>query len=129
MKEDFEEYLGRQSLRPIPPQWRAQILRAAQTPRAGPAPVPWWQEWLWPYPRAWAGLAAIWAMTLALNFASGEPTPLACKTSSSPETLIALREQQQTLAKLIAPAAYPETEPPKPLPPRRSQLRPIVLTA
>ncbi len=71
MNFDFEEYLRRQSIRPVPAHWRGEILRAA---RAQPAAPPWWREWLWPSPRAWAGLAAAWGLILLLTVtAPNEP--------------------------------------------------------
>ena|SRR5438105_2013987 len=139
--DDFEERLQRQSLRPIPREWRREILDAAR--RAGdpqlstlrskataedgltinPQPTSWWRELLWPCPQAWAGLAAAWMVILFLNMASREPVQVAktSKSAPTPELLIALREHQRLLAELIGTPTV--VEPPKPFEPRsRSEI-------
>lgn len=78
--DDFEQRLQRQPLRPLPPEWRADILAAA---RAGtvPSPLPprpsslvcLLRDWLWPHPLAWGALAAGWALVVVLNSAAGGP--------------------------------------------------------
>ena len=70
MNSDFEESLRRQSIRPVPAQWRGEILRAA---RAQPAASPWWREWLWPHPQAWGALAAAWGIIILLHVAAPMP--------------------------------------------------------
>ncbi|SRR6266511_1082063 len=131
---EFERQLGRQSLRRVPSEWRAEILSAVE----GVYPdsscdthhgsrAPWWRELLWPCPQAWAGLAAVWAVVLVLNLASREPAQVAktSKAAPAPELLIALREHRRLLAELIGSPAV--VEPPKPFEPRpRSEIpRPI----
>jgi hypothetical protein len=127
--DDFEERLQRQSMRPVPAEWRGEILDAAR--RAGdhqlftlnPRPTPWWREWLWPCPQAWAGLAAAWVLILALNAATRDPVQVAktAKTASAPELLIALKEHRRLLAELIGTPTV--LEPTKTLQPRpRSEL-------
>jgi len=79
MKTDFEQRLQSQPLRPVPPEWRGDILSAARAavPHPGPAagaPIRrLLSEWLWPHPVAWAGLAASWALVAVLNTAAGGP--------------------------------------------------------
>ena len=67
---------------------------------------------LWPHPKAWAGLAAVWLVILAVNFATRETTPrnFARQVAPpSPEMLMVLRQQQLLLAELVE----------RPEPPRR----------
>ncbi len=83
MNDDFETRLQRQPLRRIPAEWRAEILAAAAERR--PAKVAGvtlasviksrLRELFWPAPQAWAGLAALWLVVLALNFATREAAP------------------------------------------------------
>src|SRR6266498_4238015 len=117
---EFERQLGRQSLRRVPSEWRAEILSAVE----GVYPdsscdthhgsrAPWWRELLWPCPQAWAGLAAVWAVVLVLNLASREPAQVAKTSKAAPAP------------ELIGSPAV--VEPPKPFEPRpRSEIpRPI----
>jgi hypothetical protein len=131
--DDFEQRLARQSLRQVPGEWRAEILAAArnsqaahQAPRVPP------RSWLstinhqlstllWPHPKAWAGLAAVWIFILALNFSMRDKSPaLAEKTLPlSPEVLVQLKQQQRMFAELMGPrdtavADRPKTHAPRP---------------
>jgi|SRR5437867_10738073 len=127
--DDFEKRLQRRSMRPVPREWRGEILDAAR--RAGdhqlstinPQPTSRWRELLWPCPQAWAGLAAAWVLILALNAATRDPVQVAktAKGAPAPELLIALREHRRLLAELIGtPTVF---EPTKTLQPRpRSEL-------
>ena len=57
---------------------------------------------LWPHPRAWAGLASVWVAIFALHFASdGESKAVAAaEPIRSPEVLAILQEQRRLLAEL-----------------------------
>src|SRR5213083_2284582 len=139
--DDFEKRLQRQSMRPVPREWRGEILDAAR--RAGyhqlstlrskataedgstlnPQPTSWWRELLWPCPQAWAGLAAAWVLILALNAATREPVQVVTAQSTPParEVLMALKERRRLLAELAGPPA--QVEPQNPLAPKpRSEL-------
>ncbi len=131
--DEFEQQLQRQPLRSPPEEWRREILEAAnaaaraQTPAFNPPCEPWWREWLWPSPRAWAGLAAAWVIILALNTAR-LTTPAGVASVSPPpsrEMIMALSEQRRELAELLgdaqerSPAAKPA--PPRPRSERQSQ--------
>jgi hypothetical protein len=119
MNSDFEKRLQEQPMREIPGHWRATILAVAQTPPA------WWREWLWPCPRAWAGLAAAWVVILGLNLAAGKGpsrSPYATLASSRQEVQ-ELRAQQQMLTKLIYPAETAASEATKPASAPRSERR------
>ena len=134
MKSDaFEEKLQRQPLRPIPPAWRTHILgEALATESASPStildprPSSWWRELLWPCPQAWAGLATVWLAVFIFQRTTAEPAQLAARpaVASSPELLMALREQRLLLTELIGEFFPEPAEPPKPSVPRpRSELR------
>ena len=61
---DFEQKLSRQPLRTPPPEWRAEILGAAQKLVV---PAWTWRDWFWPSPAAWGALAAVWIAVFALG--------------------------------------------------------------
>ena len=73
------------------------------------AAVRFWQEALWPWRRAWVGMAATWVAILVFGLATGE-TP---RTASSqppqtdPQVLALLQEQKQLLTQLLGPGAPP----------------------
>lgn len=105
---EFEKHLQRQPLRPIPHEWRTEILQQATsadsrrlTHDRRPSFL---SALLWPHPKAWAGLAAVWVLIYALRFASQDNLPKMAQASpSSPqEMVVKLKEQQQILAELIA---------------------------
>jgi hypothetical protein len=113
--DDFEQKLQRQPLRPVPAEWRGEILTAAESAAVTrhPPPVtrPSWLSTLnaqlstilWPHPKAWAGLAAIWIVILAVDFSARDKSPVVAEKSAppSPEVLVELRQQQRMLAELI----------------------------
>jgi hypothetical protein len=123
--DEFEQQLQRQPLRTPPEEWRREILEAAnaaaraRTPAFSPPCELWWREWLWPSPRAWAGLAAAWVIILALN-TTRLATPVGVASVSPPpsrEMIMALSAQRRELAELLGDAQ--ETSPArKPAPPR-----------
>ena len=113
MNFDFEEFLRRQSIRPIPSEWRAEILRAS---RAKPTSSPWWREWMWPCPQAWAGLAAAWGIILLLTFTAPEETSTPGHADpSSRRDFAFLRQETEIIARL---SDFEENRPaPAPQPP------------
>ena len=127
--DEFEQQLQRQPLRPIPAEWRTEILAAARA--AGPRPsaldaqsASWWRELLWPSPLAWAGVAAAWAVILALNSAAwsdADATAAARRPPAPPAVIeMALAQRRQLMSSLFdtAPveAAAPPPEPARPQP-------------
>jgi hypothetical protein len=127
--DDFEKRLQSQSMRPIPHEWRGEILDAArragdhQISTSNPQTTSWWRELLWPCPQAWAGLAAAWVLILALNAVTREPVQVATARSTPParEVLMALKERRRLLMELAGPSV--QVEPQKPLAPKpRSEL-------
>ena len=75
---------------------------------------------LWPHPQAWAGLAAVWILILAVNFSMRDPSPVRAEKSSppSPEAIVELRQQQRLLAELIGPRDERDADRSKPLVPQ-----------
>jgi hypothetical protein len=142
MNDDFEQKLQRQPLRPIPAGWRAEILREGRrvaVPESGnidtvsPSKLNWrtiLTTIFWPHPRAWAGLAAVWILILAVDFSVRDPGPVMADKSapSSPEVMVELRQQQRLLAELMGSSQTREAEPRKFLP-RPQTARAEILTA
>jgi hypothetical protein len=125
--DDFEQVLQRQRPRPIPPEWREDILSAAsgERTRALAAPLhPTWLETLnsrlsaifWPSPKAWVGLAAAWVVVFSIQFGIRDPrpAPVAKVASSSPEVQRALKQQHELLVELIGAPPPAEAGRPKP---------------
>ena len=84
-----------------------------------------WQASRW----AWAGLAAVWAVILALNFAGREPeAPLVAgqESPSASEMRFAVKQKQLLMAELAmtsepVPADRPKAAPPSPRSDRRNE--------
>jgi hypothetical protein len=124
--DDFENQLERQSFRAAPAEWRAEILQAARAsvspraPRLAPPALPWWREWLWPSPQAWAGLAAVWLVIVGLNatIASRSTEMAKQPPKPSPEAETTLAAQRRELARLLdnfsEPTPAPKAGPPGP---------------
>lgn len=123
--DDFEKRLQRQPLREIPPEWREKILQGAETPRHSSSVIRHsflstlnskLSTVLWPHPKAWAGLAALWLVIAVVHFASSDSTVQVAKKAEppSPETLVILQQQQRLLAELVGPAAPRDADRPKP---------------
>ncbi len=116
---EFEQRARRQSFRPVPDEWREQMLGVARKAPSEESRTthyesrhPWWRELLWPCPQAWAGLAAAWALILIFNATTREAAHADRRPSApaSPEVLRALREQKDLFTELFAPS--PSTRPP-----------------
>jgi hypothetical protein len=112
MNDDFEKRIQRQPLRKIPGEWRAQILADCRGSKVEDrAQEQFWLSTLvsrlptvlWPHPKAWAGLAAIWIFIFALNFSMRDETQTVAVKSAppSPEVVAELKQQQRLFAELI----------------------------
>jgi hypothetical protein len=123
MDSEFEQRLRRQPVKKVPGEWRAEILGAARAAEMNQRQQEVSREFtfaatrrswlstisyqlstlLWPHPKAWAGLAAVWVCIFTLNFSMREkPAVLAGKTPApSPEIVSELKQQQRMLAELI----------------------------
>ena len=89
-----------------PAGWHAAISTLCRRLEAG----------LRPGPRAWAGLAAVWAVILTLNFAAPEAdAPLAAgpKAPSGAEIRLALAQKQLWLTELAPPSEAVSADRPK----------------
>ena len=76
-----------------------------------------WHELILPSRRTWAGLAAVWLLIVAVNFAQREPAP-AGKISSAP-AMMSFREQQRWMNELFADrTTATDAEPPKTFSPK-----------
>jgi len=128
--EQFEQRLRNPPWRQIPAAWREEILVAADVNRRSP-PVReltfaatlrlWLLELFWPHPKAWAGLAAVWLVILAVNFTTRETATrnFARQVAPpSPEMLMVLRQQQLLLAELVGRPEPRAADRPKTVPPR-----------
>jgi hypothetical protein len=125
--DDFEQQLRNLPLRPVPPDWRAEMLIVArvagQEARSSEreVSVPWWRVWLWPCPQAWAGLAAVWVLLIGLHWGTPSPTDGAQKSGGgATEQLAGLAAQRRELTRLLdvpldlAPAAPESSVKPTP---------------
>ncbi|MGA9452365.1 MAG: hypothetical protein WBW41_13595 [Verrucomicrobiia bacterium] len=111
--DDFEQKLQRQPLRQIPAGWREEILAVAGQESSPARRVP-ERHWLstlshqlstllWPHPKAWAGLAAVWILIFAVDFSLRDKTPGVAGKSAPPsrELVAELKQQRRMLAELI----------------------------
>jgi hypothetical protein len=116
--DEFEQFLSKQPLHSIPPEWRRELLVAGGVPSR----QPWWREWLWPSPVAWAALAAVWLVIIALNFTVRLPAHETAKRTSPAATdiAVAFAEHRRLLAELTLPETTPRHPQMKPGP--RSEL-------
>ncbi len=120
MNDEFEQFLAKQPLRPIPPEWRARILLSAESgkgERTEPG-APWWRALLWPSPIAWAGVLCAWVLIVGMNIASGPPagdSAAAPAGAPPPDVITVIMQERQ----LVQDLSQLEIEPAEP-PPRRS---------
>jgi hypothetical protein len=124
---EFEQRLRQVPVKPIPGEWRAEILAAAEAKQPslerGVHAASTWQARItailcslfWPHPRAWAGLAAVWVVIAILHFSQPDDSPVLAEKSAPPsaDTLADLRQQQQMLAELLGPYGAGEADRPK----------------
>jgi hypothetical protein len=140
--DDFEQKLQRQPLRQVPGEWREEILAAAtgrgsrveNREQEGCWPstlVSRLSSLLWPHPKAWAGLAAVWILILAVDFSARDKTPVMAEKTAppSPEVIVELRRQQRLLAELIGPRDTRDADRSKPLVPQPRSERAEFMTA
>ena len=147
--DDFEKRLQRLPLRQVPSEWRQEILAAARqaslpdhasciTHHAPPSPSllstlnHQLSTILWPHPKAWAGLAAVWLAILGINLTTRDASQAVAKHAApvSPQVFMAFQEQERLLSELIGPRDTPVAERPKPRLPRpRSERRKGMLLA
>src|SRR5688572_27806519 len=79
MNNDIESELQRKPMRPLPGEWRSQILNAAtraateDSIRSARSAFHWWEGAFWPSPRAWGAVAAVWIVIIGLNVMNSDP--------------------------------------------------------
>lgn len=130
-----------QPLRAVPAAWRGEILSAARAARATARLAPrasllstinsQLAALLWPHPKAWAGLAAVWVGIAVLNFSTREPAPRLAEKSAapSPELVAELKQQQRMFAELAGGYETGEADRPRVFAPRpRSERVEIAVT-
>ena len=133
--DDFEKRLQRQPLREIPSEWREEILHQATTSRASTKDVrPSFLSTLnhqlstilWPHPKAWASLAAVWVGIAVVQFAASDRAIHVTKKSESPspEAIVLLQQQTQLMTELVGRNPNGDMDRPKSSgPPPRSERR------
>ena len=136
--EQFEKRLSRQPLRKIPGEWRAEILVATQSvarPRLRASFLSTFNQqlstFIWPHPKAWAALAAIWIFIFAVNFFMRDNSPRIAEKSAppSPEVIVELKKEQLLYAELIGPRETPDADRQKIFSPKpRSERVEILMT-
>lgn len=141
--DELEQKLSRRPLRTLPAAWRAEILSAAREAEvAVPTLRVAHQSWLssinsqlstllWPHPKAWAGLAAVWVCIGVLNFSTRDTSPRLAEKSvpPSPEMIAELRQQQRLFAELVGPREEPVADRSKTYAPRPRTWRVELLAA
>ena len=141
--DDFEQRLKRQSPRQIPGEWRAKILRETNAVAVSrlsslDSRSSWFSTLnhqlstlLWPHPKAWAGLAAVWIFIFALNFSMRDKTPTVAEKVSppSPEMVAQLKQQQLMFAQLLGANDLQPADRQKFLPLPHSEKRFEIMTA
>jgi hypothetical protein len=112
MNSDFENHLGKQPIKPVPADWKNDILREAH--RSAPQQVRdasafeslrnWLRDLLWPSPAAWGGLAALWAVLLAIgSIPAGENAEmLGSSTPLTPRQVELVKQQKEWLREELA---------------------------
>ena len=131
--DEFEQSLEHQPIRQVPADWRGQILSAAREASGSakhysaasvPTTFSIWRahlaSLLWPSPKAWTALAAVWLLLAGANRITLSFTPgLAdAGTRLAPATIAAWKEQERILDELIQPAGIPKAEAIAPAKPR-----------
>ena len=142
--ESFEQRLKHQPLRPLPAEWRKEILKATgetQTIRRSAAVTE--QSFLsnlnrrlasvfWPHPVAWAGLAAAWIFIVVVNYSirdTQQPMVAEKITQPSPEVIAELRQQRALFVELTGINDSSDADRQKTFVPRPRSERMWLLTA
>ncbi len=117
-------------MRKAPAAWREEILLEAQAVERSNAAADvnrqtWFTNLLWPCPRAWAGLAAVWVAILAVNLGSTtDSTSHLAKAEAISDSSFAERRKLLTDLLVSFNTALPEpAEPPKNSTPRPQSRR------
>lgn len=127
--DQFESNLRHQPLKKLPSGWKSEILAAAQKAKRVETKVKpigrFWLELrslLLPSPRAWAAIAAAWAVILALNFDWPSSPRMVANSHESRriEEIITVRAEGRALLVQILEQDGPQAaDRPKPIQPQR----------
>ena len=137
--DDFEKRLKRQPFRQVPANWRVEILASCrgskvegrEQERFRPSTlVTRLSAILWPHPKAWAGLAAVWVLIFCMHYSMRDTAPVVAEKAAplSPEAIAELRVQHLMLAELIGVDPAGDVEPPEFLPQPRSRRVDVLMT-
>ena len=86
--------------------------------------ISFWRELILPRPRAWAGLATVWVVILALRFSTPDQShSVASKSSMPPEVIAELQQQKHLYTELAGIPKLPDMKPAKPFRPRPRSAR------
>jgi len=139
----FEQRLAHQPVKPVPAEWRAEIMAAAHAAQASRHQSPATRRSLlstincqlstlfWPHPKAWAGLAAVWIFIFIVNVSMRVPLPKVAEKYAppSPEVIVELKKQQRMFAELVGSYETPDVDRQKIFSPRpRSERVEILMT-
>jgi len=116
-----------QPLRTVPAEWRGEILAAARAAQSAPQKPQVAKRsflstihsqlstLLWPHPKAWAGLAAVWVGIIALNISTHEGAPKRAEKAAapSPEMVAELKQQRRMFAELVGGRETVEADRPR----------------
>jgi|GEM_PF-2341429 len=112
--KDIEQQLAQLKPKPIPAQWRKDILAAAVDARDILEKS---RKRSWSSRIAWGSLAAVWAVIISLHCTT-ERTELSPYLAKMDPVIFQeyWRQQQQLMAELLAPPSMPEFIPPRKAP-------------
>ena len=117
--DNLERKLQQRNLRQVPAEWRDEILLAAHraierdAERLDRSLAPSNRELsglgrlftslLWPSPKAWGALAAVWLVIAGINLSLREPGKAIARADAkpSPEAMAQLEQQRRLLAELM----------------------------
>lgn len=110
---EFENELKKQPMRQVPGHWREQILTRAR-PEARPHKhEPWWAALLWPSPKAWATLAAAWALMVGFSISTREGA-VSQERPKATQIRMAMEEKRRLRAEIEEASLRIAAEVPKP---------------
>jgi hypothetical protein len=122
--EDFEKQLKQRPMRPVPTEWRAEILAAANAARSVSRHNPktsllatigaYLSAIFSLQPKALAGLAAVWVLIFVFHISTHDESRLVGdRTPVSKEVIAEVREQRLFYAELVGLSETRDTEPPR----------------
>jgi hypothetical protein len=133
--DQFEQNLQQQPLRQIPREWRAEVLSKARSALHGTDAQSSFNAFvfklgsqfsalLWPSPKAWVSLGAIWLLLLMVNTFTHDTSSITPEISRpARESILAWREQERLLRELLAPDEIRVADKPKSVVPQPRSAR------